>query len=233
MKILIVDDEMNNRILLSAMLEKIKFVSACETAHSALEAVKKIHESTPDVVLLDIEMPGGSGLELLESFPNRKFEVVFITAHEKYALQAIKRKTHDYLLKPVNQKELADTLASLLNGIDSSESSSIISDKITINTLEETYFIKVTDILRVSSAGNYCIYHLINGNEIAASHILKKAQESLPSSLFFRTHNSHLINLNFVQKLDKTEGDIIIMIDGAEVPLSRRRKDEFLVAVSE
>jgi two-component system LytT family response regulator len=233
MKVLIVDDERNNRILLRKMLGSHEDIQLIWEASNAMEAMKLINTNHPDLVLLDVEMPGGTGFDLLESIPQRDFHVIFITAYEKYAIKAIKQKAFDYLLKPIDPVEFNSIIIQLTGANSAPPNDTEVKDKLVINTQEETYFVKISDIVQVSGGGNYCVYHLASGKTVAASYILKKAQDDLPSDIFFRVHNSHLVNIEHVQKIDKMAGDAIILSDGSNVPLSRRRKEEFLKVLME
>ena len=232
MNVLIVDDEANNRTLVTKMLEDFPIIKEIKLASSAIEAITILKSFKADIVFLDIEMPGGSGFDFLEAIPERDFKVVFITAHDKYAIKAIKEQAYDYLLKPIDRQQFEQLIYKLSDIVPENNGKDETRDRIIISTQEETFFLKKRDIIRVSSAGNYCIYHLINGRDIVASYILKRAYEDLSEDIFFRVHNSHIINFNFVEKMNKVDGYMIIMKDGTKIPLSRRRKDEFMVCIS-
>lgn len=233
MKVLIVDDEANNRSLMENLLCTNPIVGEIKAASSAIEAMAILKTFKADTLFLDIEMPGGSGFNFLEALPSRDFNVIFVTAHEKYAIEAIRAKAYDYLLKPIETAQLDKVLSSLVNGHVEPINSGDTNKRIIVNTAEETFFLKTKNILKVTGAGNYCIYHMVNGKQIVASYVLKKASETLPENTFIRVHNSSIINVHFIEKISKTDGTAIVMKDGSRIPISRRRKDDFMAFMSQ
>jgi two-component system LytT family response regulator len=233
MKILIVDDEANNRNLIENLLRAYPIVEEVKAASSAIEAITILKTFRADILFLDVEMPGGTGFNLLEALPSRDFKVIFVTAHEKYAIEAIRAKAYDYLLKPIETAQLDKIISSLADGRVEPIKSEDTNKRIIVNTAEETFFLKTKNIVQVSGAGNYCIYHMVNGKQIVASYVLKKASETLPENSFIRVHNSSIINVQFIEKISKTDGAAIVMKDGSRIPISRRRKDDFMAFMSQ
>lgn len=231
MNVLIVDDELNNRALVEKLLEKYSFINEVETANSAIAAMVALKTFEPDVVFLDVEMPGGNGFSFLDAVTDREFKVVFVTVHEKYAIEAVRAKADDYLIKPIDTVQFDELVLKLAGNFEDSEKKIDQNERIIVTTQDDTFFLKPKNIVRISSAGNYCIYHLANGKEIVASYILKKADQKLPKKMFARVHNSHIVNINSIEKISKSEGNFIVMRDGAEVPISRRRKEEFMTMI--
>lgn len=231
MNVLIVDDEKDNRALLDKLLKNIPLVSDIREADSAVAALNILSTFRPDVILLDVEMPGLSGFDFLESLPKNQFKIVFVTAHKDYAVDAVKTQAVDYLLKPINREMLEKLMLRLSVNALQPQVSNGLRDKIKISTLEETHFIRIEDIMHVSSAGNYSIYHLVDGREIVASHILKNALDQLPQDYFIRVHHSHVVNLNFIDKMTKKDGHEIVLKNQFKIPLSRRKKDEFMAFI--
>lgn len=238
-KILIIDDESRTRTLLSKMIESmnldVEVFPEGSSVSSGIEAVKRIQ---PDILLLDIQMPDGSGFELLEKIETRDFEVVFVTAHQEFAIRAIKTSALDYILKPVeiselekalnrailsirNKKDLSAQYEALLNNIQSDNK------KIILRTMESLYIFDVNDIVRCQSERNYTNFYINDGRKIMISKTLKDYEDTLNHQLFLRCHRSHIINLNYLDRYDKSNGGTIIMKDGAEVPLSKASKDRF------
>lgn len=226
LSVLIIDDEQRNVELLSKLLQTFPNVEVCGTANNALTGAKMIRKMEPDLVLLDIQMPDGDGFDLLEVFPDRTFKVVFVTAHDQYAIRAIKQKAYDYLLKPIDPDEMEAVISELTGQNDPSAKPK--TDKLVINTTTDTYFVDIASLIRVESEGNYCTFYLKGGQTIVAAKNLKKVWEDLPEDHFFRSHKSHIVNIHYISKLNKLSSDHIELMDGSKIPLSRRRKDEFL-----
>lgn len=241
----IVDDEVQSRETLERML--INFCPQVEIlgkAASVAEAVTLIDEQQPDVVFLDIEMPGGNGFTLLEHYEELPFEVIFTTAHDLYAINAIKFSALDYLLKPVNIKELQEAVKraekkigsknenSRTQKIDTLKSNLSQGDqpfsKIALPTSEGIDFVEIDDIIRVEAERSYSNFHLKSRKKILVSKPLREFEDLLEQCNFFRTHKSHMINLNHLKKYVKGKGGYVIMNDDSHVDVSVRRKEALL-----
>lgn len=229
MNVLIIDDDKAHTKQLSIQLQSFSFVEQIESVRNFSDALCAKQRLNPELVLLDIDRAGEVGFHFLNSFPTRNFLAVFLSKTNKYALRALKEGAFDYLLKPVDHDDLRKAIIRVHREIGDQDNAGISANHIiSINTLEDTYFIHRDQIMRISSAGNYCVYHLASGKEIVASYILKQAHEKLPTDQFVRVHHSHVLNLKYVYKLNKSNGDMIIMTDGSEVPVSRRKKEAFI-----
>lgn len=238
-KILIIDDESRTRTLLSKMIESIGFdVEIYPEGSSVASGIEAIHRINPDILLLDIQMPDGSGFELLEQLDSKDFEVIFVTAHQEYAIRAIKSSALDYILKPVEPSELENALENAINSIKNKKDLSaqyeallnnIQSDKkkIILRTIESLYIFDINDIVRCQSERNYTNFFINDGRKIITSKTLKDYEDVLQYPLFLRCHRSHIINLNYLDRYDKSNGGTIVMKDGSEIPLSRSSKDRF------
>lgn len=242
---IIVDDEVQSRETLERML--VNFcpdVQILGKAESVAKAVPLIDTQQPDVVFLDIEMPGGNGFTLLEHYEEFPFEVIFTTAHDLYAINAIKFAALDYLLKPVNIKELQEAVKRAEKKIGGKEkedrqqkmealkSNLTQSDqkftKIALPTSEGIDFIEVEDIIRVEAERSYSNFHLKGRKKIMVSKPLSEYESLLEECNFFRTHKSHMINLDHLQKYVKGKGGYVIMVDDSHVDVSVRRKESLL-----
>lgn len=242
MKTIIVDDIKKNReILVELLTDYCPQVEVVGLASDVNTAYSLIIEQKPDLVLLDVEMPGGTGFDLLDKFEQVSFEVVFVTAHDRYALRAIKFCALDYILKPVDVKELIQAIHRVNEKIKERDSSSNFSHliqniknknlnqhKIAIPTNEGFIFIEVDDILRCEADGSYTSVILKNKKSIYATRKIKGFEELLSDYHFFRVHRSYLVNLNYIEKYHKGEGGYVVMSDGVSVDVSRRKKEEFL-----
>jgi len=241
-KTLIIDDEPKARETISEMLKlycpNVQIIGEAEDVGSGYE---KIIETKPQLILLDIQMPDGTGFDLLRKFENLNLKIVFITAFEEYAIKAFKYSAVDYLLKPVDPDELIETINKVEQSIIS-EGSKInldillenisakadVSKKIVLKTAESIHIIKVSDIIRCEASSNYTKFYLIDGKKLLVSKTLKEFDEMLPSNNFFRPHQSHLVNINYIDRFEKSEGGFLIMKDNATVPVSYRKKEQLL-----
>lgn len=246
-KAVIIDDENKSRRILSKMISKYcPSVEIVGKASSSEEALKVFNETQPNLLLLDVEMPYGSGFELLKKLPKAKFEVIFITGFDQYAIQAIKFHALDYLLKPIDITELVSAITKaeeaivnkidnqrihrLLQNLDNKEQST---HQIAIPTLEGREFIPVEKIISCAADGIYTHFNLKNNEKLLSSQNLGEYEKLLPGSKdltphrFFRVHHSHLINLFYIKKINKRD-NFVIMRDSSEIPIAQRRKSEFL-----
>jgi two-component system LytT family response regulator len=242
MRILIVDDEQKSRSTLARLLEKyIDGVEVIGEAEDADSAEQQIHELRPDLVLLDVEMPRASGFELLGRFSEPDFGIIFCTAHDHYAIPAIRAAAIDYLLKPVKIQELGAAIETarrlrrqqstqqvqvetLLQRIQQPEKK----HKIAVPDLRGINFLEVGQILFLKADNNYTELHLLDGSRMTSSRTLKEYDEMLRGEGFFRAGKSHVINLAYVKRYVRGSGGYVIMHGDLELEVSRRRKDELL-----
>ena len=238
-KALVIDDENRTRDLIAKMINSfgldIKAISAGETVVSGLKAIE---EHSPDIVFLDIQMPDGTGFDLLRSLPNKSFEVIFITAHEEFAIKAIKFSALDYILKPIDADELKAAVERAIKSVGSKKEE-IQFDALQLNiqpnqkrrlvlkTHESVHVVELDSIIRCESERNYTSFFLISGKKIVVSKTLKDYEILLAGHNFLRVQQSHLINLDFVSRYDKINGGTIVMKDDSEVPLSQAKKEIF------
>lgn len=239
-QILLVDDEQHCRDAL-----RIFLASGCPEARivgeasSMAEARALLSKLAPDLVLLDVDLGDGTGFDLLDHFPKPDFKVVFTTGHDDFALRAFRYSALDYLLKPIDPEELVASVRKVvvagkpgdyqlqLNQLRHNTSTQNF-DRITLNTGDSLVFISTEEITRLEAQGNYCFVCLENGERHLATQSLASFEEILPVPLFFRAHQSHVVNTKFVRKLSKAEGDCLLMADKSIIPLARRRKEAFM-----
>ncbi len=245
-KAVIIDDESDAVEFIASIIEEYcKDVELLGSANSAREGADLIREKQPELVFLDVEMPHGTGFDLLESFPEKNFDVIFITAYNHYAIQAIKYSAVDYILKPINIEELVQAVEkvnenrfvpkdrelnydALLQNLKTGTPS-----KLAIPTSEGMEFLNTRDIIRIEADRSYSWFYLKDGKKILVSRNLKEYQELLDERYFFRAHNSHLINLDYVKKYVRQYGGSIVMEDGSSVPISRTKKDIFMKKIAQ
>ncbi|MES2519743.1 MAG: LytTR family DNA-binding domain-containing protein [Bacteroidota bacterium] len=239
---LIVDDEAHARESLSKMLSSnCPNVKILNTASSAEDAYEKILKFNPDLLFLDIEMPNGTGFDLLTRFTKPTFKVIFVTGFDQYALNAIKFSALDYLLKPINAQELKDAvekaslqfssqkgMGDLKNLITTLQNPRSRKNKLAVPTQQGLEMIEIQEIIRCEAANGYTIIHLQEGKPLLSSRDLKTYQELLEEYDFFRIHDSHLIAHFHVHKVLNEDGGVVVMSNDAKLPIARRRKSDFL-----
>ena len=225
----IIDDEQDAVDALKAMLEK-KFsdqVVCCGWNIKALSAIEEVIDLKPDILFLDVEMPEMSGLELLKKLPSQSFQVIFTTAHERYALPAIKAAAADYLLKPLSVQDMREALERCEKAILKKQPAM---RTISINTGKQLLLLPSADIIRVEGNNNYSDFYFTNRPKLTVPKTLKDFEEQLKGHGFFRIHQSHLINLDHVFSV-QTGTDKVLMKNNDLVEISRRKKAEFLQQV--
>lgn len=238
-KAIIVDDEKHAIITLEHLLKKFEDVQILATVQDSTQAKDIIEEKKPDLLFLDIEMPKLNGFELLGQFESVDFKVVFTTAYDQYAIKALKINALDYLLKPIDTGELSLTLDKYLNDqlFTSDEQISHLnqfkinqmSETLALSTSKGLIFIKTKDVMYFEADGSYTHVVMDNGEKHLVSKSLTNFEEVLDdNSLFFRSHKSNLVNLNFIKQYIRGEGGELIMMNEKSIVLSRNKKQEFL-----
>ena len=240
-KAIIIDDELNSLQNLQQKLEGFcPDINIIATAQKPEEGLLLLKQHQPDVVFLDIEMPKMSGFRMLEELGEYDFDIIFTTAYNHYSIDAIRISAFDYLVKPIGiedlqqaverlhktynkqTKEKIDVLKKSLSDNRSQE------DKIAISTSEGIEFIPIKNILHIESKSNYSKIYMPENKNIMVTKILKDFEEMLLPYNFYRVHNSHLINLNYIKKYIRSEGGHVMLQDGTVIDISRRKKEEFL-----
>jgi len=241
-KAVIIDDEPSNRRLNRQLLDDffpdISVVAEADSVDTAVEEIKK-HD--PDLVLLDIEIKGGSGFQVLQKLKPYRFKVVFITAFDHFAIRAFKFSASDYILKPVNETDFQQAIKNALStlrhdDIFQQQNDYLLSHydknarlkKIVLRTAEAIHIVDLKDIVYCRSDNAYTTFFLQSGESILVSKGLKEYVGLLGEYGFFRPHQSYLVNLNYVKKVDKSDGGFVVMKNGKEIPLSSRQKKKII-----
>lgn len=243
LRTVIIDDESNARQVIANILElyceKVELIGQAEDVKTGLIL---IDELKPDLVLLDIQMPDGTGFDLLKQIGNIDFNFIFITAYDQYAIKAIKLSALDYVLKPINVNELIDAIEKAeifqvnqgearlrLENYHNNISNRNFEKRISLNTTDSVYSIKIKNITYCKSDKNYTDIYLENGKKLLISKTLKDFELLLLDFGFFRVHQSYLINMNFVSRYEK-KGLVgnAILENETKIPVSSRKRESFL-----
>jgi len=234
---LIVDDEKNGRENLAGLIKshcpQIRIVAE---AASVEQAIAQIREHQPQLIFLDIEMPGGNGFQLLEHFKDFPFEVIFVTAYDNYAIRAIRFSASDYILKPINLNELIAAVDKVCERISNRSENQRIrqlylntvhpaNPKIGLPTGERVEFVEVKTIIRCQGESNYTHIYFSDRKPLLTAKSLIEFEELLGEYHFIRVHKTHLVNLNQVSSFTKNDGGILFLSNGDSVGISRRRKE--------
>ncbi len=239
-KVVIIEDEVNSREVLEQMLTEycptIKLLGIAVDVASGIGLIKEVK---PDLVFLDVEMPGGTGFDILNEFEAPDFRVIFVTGYDHYAIKAIRYSAIDYLLKPINLTDLEEAVTRLDKlAKPSKKSLSLLQDNINKDPKDFEQFVvsdnkkhkvlKVDDILFVEAERTYVVFHLSSGQKLVATHPLQYYEEMLPSTSFFRIHKSYLVNCKKVEKLETGRGGPVHLNEGIVLPVAFRRKPAFV-----
>lgn len=237
-KAIIIDDEKHCIITLEHLLKQHKNVMVVATTQDSTNAKALIEEHQPDLVFLDIEMPKMNGFDVIAQFNPIPFKVIFTTAYDQYALQALRLNALDYLLKPIDDEEIATALDKFKNqeaAITTEQVQNLhlftngkLQDTIAISTQEGLFFVKIDNIMYLEADSNYTMIVMQDKSKHLASKTLATFEDVLNNSLFFRSHKSHIVNLKFIKQYLRGDGGEIIMLDGKNIPLSRTKKQDFL-----
>jgi two-component system, LytTR family, response regulator len=238
----IVDDEIDSirvtQKLLDAFCPQVQVVGTAGGVETALELIR---DTKPDLLLLDIEMSQGNAFDLLNQLLPEVFQVIFVTAFDNYAVRAFKYSAVDYLLKPVDIDDLRDAISRVLERPRqqdlTEQMKALLSNlgvmpmpqqKMAIPTITGLQFVALQDIIRFEAKGNYTTIFLSNADPVLATKTIKDYEETLPESIFYRIHNSHIINLSKIREYQKGRGGTVVMEDGSIIEVATRRREDFL-----
>ena len=238
---IIIDDEPKSVFTLNNFLkEHCPSIKLVGEAHNAKSGRALIESLNPQLVFLDIEMPLGSGFDLLQSLPSIKFEIIFITAYNQYAINAFRFSAIDYLLKPLRISELVEAVEKAEKRIKEKIATNsyelllhnmgqqyAIKQKIAFTERGQQFLVSIDEIMYLLADGNYT--HVHTGEKVfLTTKNLKDFEETLPPNLFCRIHHGHMVNIKFITKAQKGRGGTVTMKDGKVLEIAVRRKDDFL-----
>lgn len=238
----IIDDEPDAVAYLQAIIRQFcPGMVIVGTANTVYQGIDLINNKQPQLVFLDVQLPDGTGFDLLKRVEKRKFEVIFTTAFETHAITAFRVNAIDYLLKPVDIIELKDAVAKAETAINNDEFTNYepliehadkVPEKLAISCSKGFEYIEICKVIRIEAECSYSVLFLAGGKKILVSRSLSEFSKSLRGKPFFRVHNSHLVNLEHVRMFIRSDGGYVEMDDGSTVPLSRNKKDNFLHAMT-
>lgn len=241
MKALIIDDEHSNLDNLRILIETYcPQVNICGAVADTQSATALLYSHQPDLVFLDIQMPEQNGFDWLRSLPRTDFEVIFVTAFDHYAIQAMRLSAIDYLLKPVSIPELQAAVQRASQQHSLKEENKLLNNlmhflkdnakpaerRIALATTKETHFVKISEIIRCESANNYTTFYLTTGKTLLVCKPIFFYDDLLKRYGFVRCHQSHLVNKDAITSWKKESGDFLLLTDGSEIPISRGKRDE-------
>lgn len=244
LRVLLIDDEQRATDALRLMIVKtIPEIDEVMVCNDSREAAEKIHQFQPGLVFLDIQMPHMNGFEVLEKIPNKNFKIIFTTAYNEYAIQAIRYSAFDYLLKPVDMEELQsavrrfvdekedyrqqyDLLKNIMHNMSARSSEEF---RLALPTKEGVHFLLPQDIIRCEAVGNYTKFFTTSGKSYLISKTLGEYDTLLTPQQFIRTHKSHLVNKKFISFID--HDGFAVLKDNSKVEVSRRRKEEVMASL--
>jgi two-component system LytT family response regulator len=241
LKAVIIDDQEDirsiNRTLLSQNFPDIEVVGEADGVETGIELIQK---SNPDLVLLDIEIKGGTGFNILQKVRPYNFMVIFITAFDEFAIKAIKFSAIDYILKPINETEFCLAVESAISTYERNKVALQVENllnhvedkgknrKIVLRTMESIFLVDLEEILYCESDNSYTTFYLEGGKSVLVSKGIKEYEQMLSPYRFFRPHQRYIVNLNKVERIDKADGGSIILKSKASIPISHRRKQALM-----
>ena len=234
LRIIIVEDQPGIRLDLEEFFQQqpgFTVIGACGTVH---EAIVLINTTKPDLLLLDIQLPDGTGFDILEQMPPVQSKVIFLTAHQEYAIRAIRYGAIDYLLKPLDEQELSEALQRVISAQPLlQEQISItlqsfrknkLQDHLALRSQQFVQIVELKDICYLQGDGNYTTVFLKDGKKVVTTRILKEYEELLSGTTFLRTHQSYLVNKRYIQRYHHKE-NCLYLKDGTQIPVSDRKKE--------
>jgi two-component system, LytTR family, response regulator len=234
--LLIISDAETSQLAYNTLAAQCAHVEIGGKFDAIKTGVAAINAQQPDLLLIDIKLPDGSGFDLIDHFPKPDFKVIFISAYADYAIKAIKYNALDYLLKPVKEDELVQAIKKADDLIRYEEKlhakalgKSIVdlkkSHRIVLKSIDQIHVINSNDIIHIEAERNYSTFHMVDGRKIVVSKSTKEYEDILLDQGFHRIHKSHIVNINKMSYFDKTEGGTMIMSNGDEVPVASRKRD--------
>jgi two-component system LytT family response regulator len=238
--VIVDDQEICTEMLLDMLESGFPDVNVVAVLDSGAEGIKAIRKHKPDLVILDVEMPGMSGFDMLNKIDDLSFEIIFVTAHDRYSIEALRLSALDYLVKPVHKQDLraaVDRAGHRRNHNLSKQIHTLMEflkekkhpvKQVALPSGDGLVFVNVSEIVHCDSDSNYTSLHLLTGKSMLISKTLKDVEGLLPEEDFFRIHHSHLINLSHIKKYVRGNAGYVIMSTGQNITVARNKKEDFL-----
>jgi two-component system LytT family response regulator len=246
MNVIIIDDEATVRNTISSLLgENFPDIRIMASAGSIGEGYEAVVKHKPDLLFLDIELPDGKGFDLLKRFQQIPFKIIFVTGHQEYALDAIKVSALDYILKPVDTDELVRAVGKACEIINHEDQqlkfqalkenlqSKRVLKRIILHTSDHLQLISVSDIIRAEADSNYTSFCLSDRKRILVSRTIKEFEGLLTGSGMIRVHQSHLVNINYIDRFVKKDGGYLLLKEGTKIPVSPNLKKKVMQALTD
>jgi len=242
---IIIDDEIKAQNSLKKIIDEYcTDIEIIDTANNVSEGIKSIKTNKPQIVFLDIEMPDGTGFDVLKNIDLTNISVVFCTAHNDFAIKAFRYNAIDYILKPLDIDNVISATKKAIASLKLNEKDIAIkhllsfyqnedkkNEKIILKTASDIYVVEIKDIIHCESEGSYTTFYTENNKKITISKNLKEYETILKPHNFIRTHQSHLVNLNYIERLHKASGGYLVMKNGSQIPISTRKKESIIKAM--
>lgn len=246
MNTVIIDDEAGVRNTISSLLSfNFPDIKILSTATSVADGYEAIVNHRPELVFLDIELPDGTAFDLLKKFSSINFRIIFVTGHQEYALDAIKVSALDYILKPIDPDELVravEKARELINHEEQMLKFMALAEniqgrkslkRIILHTADHLQLVSVSDIIRAEADSNYTTFFLSGGKHVLVSRTLKEFEGLLSGSGIIRVHQSHLVNINHIDRYFKKDGGYLLLKDGLKIPVSPNLKKQVLKSLAD
>tara|TARA_B100000809_G_C15114102_1_gene521732 strand:- start:1380 stop:2105 length:726 start_codon:yes stop_codon:yes gene_type:complete len=237
-KAVIIDDIQEAITVLQSDLETYcKNIEVIGSANGVVSGAKLIKELKPDLVFLDIQMPDGTGFDLLEIIGETDFKLIFTTASDEFAIKAFKFSAIDYLLKPIDPDDLMQAVEKVEQQQEPTSRLELLKEnlshpkKIALNTVEKIHIVDIENVIRLESNINYTRFFFVDGTKLLVTKTLKEFDKMLSDHSFIRIHQSHLVNANFIKEFLKQNGEVILK-DGTKIPVSTRKKSTLMDMIS-
>lgn len=246
-KVVLIDDEKRIQSLLKNIIEEFADdVIVSGIAYNVQSGIELIRNTQPDIVFLDIEMPDGTGFDLLQELSNINFSLIFCTGHDGFAIKAFKYNAIDYVLKPFDIEEVITALEKAKENLNLKQKDITIKQllnykktegnnnkKIILKTANDIFIVKINDIYNCEAEKGYTTFKFKDDKMITVSKNLKEYEKILKIHNFIKTHQSHLVNINYIERFHKTEGAYLVLKNGRQIPISVRKKESILKAIEE
>jgi len=246
MKVIIVDDQESVRNSIKRILKELHpDLEIIATASNVNDGYNAVLNNKPDLLFLDVEMPDGSGFDLMNRLLPFDFKVVFITGHQEYALRAIKMSALDFILKPFGEEDISNAILKAREAIDRDEEhlkystlkenlkGEKVLKRLVLPTSDNLHLVSVPDIIRAEADSNYTKFIIADGQKIMVSRTIKEFDNLLSGSGMIRVHQSHLVNIAFVDKYVKRDGGYLHLKDGSKVPVSQNLRKQVIAAIND